>query len=332
MTSPLRPESLPEPDITAPQRILARLERAQRRRARRPLVLVGALAAFGLTAVVGSQVIRQQDTPRELTVTSPAVAATSWSPTVDLTTNGTGALHGTDEDLTVDWHSGTLQAEVVPNSGTRVAVQTDEALVEVVGTVFSVTRDLLGTTVAVQRGAVRVTCQGNAPEMVTADNHSTCLPTTATGLLGRAEALLEAGSSSADLMVTLDRGVQLAVDDAVKGELLVRRMQQSAEQGLTDAALRDAESYVSLTEKPRETQVLRFAGWLALEERGCDAAQRWLQPLHAAGSGPETVLLAECIATSDPARARQHLETALPALDDVWSDRAMRLLGQLNGR
>jgi hypothetical protein len=293
-------------------------------------------AALGLGAsgfaVAAALLFASTNTPpaeRELLLSSNSVTSHQWGERVALDVVGTGEVMGTDDNLTVEWESGTLEASVVPHSGVAMSVRTDEALINVVGTVFSVTRDLLGTTVGVDEGRVQVSCEDGWTGILGAEETHICQPTSASGLLGRSEALIDAGAESAVLQDTLDRGIAVAADGAILGELLVRRMQLNADEGEVDDALHDAERYLRMDETARREQVQRFAGWLALGSKGCDAATPWLSALHESGSGPETVLLAECLSTTNPERARTLLVATLPTLDETWSDRAVRALSTL---
>jgi hypothetical protein len=66
--------------------------------------------------------------------------------------------------------SGVLHAQITPGAG-PFSVQTRDALVEVVGTVFSVSLDYQGTTVNVERGAVRVIAPTGIHIVTAGDRH-----------------------------------------------------------------------------------------------------------------------------------------------------------------
>ena len=254
--------------------------------------------------------------------------AHAWGPHVRLETTGRGQLEGQDRDATLRWSAGTVRVEVEPHTQTRFAVTTEEALVQVVGTVFQVRRDVLGSTVGVDRGEVDVRCADGSAHRLTAGEAHTCPPVTAAGLLGRADALQDVGSRDA-VAQSLDRGIALT-EGPILGELLARRMRLHAAEGRIDAALSDAHAYLD-ADSGRALEVQRFAGWLALEQRGCAAAVPWLESLHAAAPGVDSVLLAECVAPTDAERARATLDAASPHLDAEWSQRAARLEPLLGG-
>jgi hypothetical protein len=281
--------------------------------------------AVALLAMAASALLFLREEPvRTITLTAAGAPVTeAWSDQVTLEALGSGQVRGTSQDVVVDWVSGTVRAIVEPNTGTQLAVVTEEARVQVIGTVFAVRRDLLGTTVDVERGRVRVDCEdGWAGDVTPEFGSHTCLPTTAGTLLGRADALMDRGVDQALQRETLDAGLILAEGGtAVEGELLVRRMRLHGDLGRIDDALADADLYLN-THSTRSDEVQRFAGWLALAERGCDAAVPYLTPLQLSGATQETVLLAECIAPQEPVRARRMLTGALVNEPDAaWTSR-----------
>lgn len=322
---------LGEPDLAAVDRVWTRLRHTRTRvpRARRRAVRVGgfALATVALLAVWATR----PELARTLDLDASASPAShAWSEQVALVVHGHGRAAGTSRDVRIDWISGTVRVEVTPHAGVALSVVTPEALVEVVGTVFTIDRGALGSTVTVERGGVKVACEDGWRGMLEAGTTHTCLPTTAAGLLARAEALMDDGRPTEAVLETLDRGLRIAGDGPVHGELLARRMHQRAAVGDVDGALDDATRYLE-RHADRTADVQRFAAWLALSERGCAAATPWLTALHEDGSAPDAVLLAECVAAADPERARSLIAGALPSLDDTWSARAARLIAALDG-
>jgi len=99
---------------------------------------------------------------------------------------GRGEVAGHEGDLHFDWVHGTLTVEVIPGQSTQVEVVTPEARVVVVGTLFTVERDALGTTVKVDRGRVDLSCGEEASLPLAASADRTCPPTTPAGWLRRA--------------------------------------------------------------------------------------------------------------------------------------------------
>ncbi|MCB9675868.1 MAG: FecR domain-containing protein [Alphaproteobacteria bacterium] len=327
-------QKLPPPDPAGEARVWAkyRESRAQPARVRWvvPALGLGLLAAAAAIAVLP----RLGDAPRTVAIDDGA-AAEQWSDVVHLETEGRGEARGTDRDLEIAWESGTITAHVTPNTGTHLAVVTDEARVEVVGTVFSVTRDKLGVRTSVAKGRVKVECTSGESGYVTPeDGERTCLPVRPALLLARADALTDLGADSATVLDTLDRGVAAATPGSlVHGELLVRRMHARGDAGRIDEALADAGAYLGSSETPRAVEVRRYAAWTAMASRGCAVALPHLEPLEKAGNDADRVLLAECVAAPDPTRARALLERALAgSLDETWAERARTDLRALEGR
>lgn len=73
------------------------------------------------------------------------------------------------------WEEGTLRVEVEPERGVELIVETEEARVRVVGTLFEVHREDFGTEVRVDRGAVEVTCHERV-HLLGAQDTTRCFP------------------------------------------------------------------------------------------------------------------------------------------------------------
>lgn len=314
-------DHLPPPDPTAPDRIWARFQETRRpRRSRAPWIGLVTLSAAAAAALL---LVPRAEDPRTLPLDAETPSAVAWSEQVDLSYTGHGAATGLANDVVVHWESGALQAEVEPHSGTDLTVVTEEGVIHVVGTAFEVTRDRMGVTVEVQRGTVDVDCTFGFRGLLHAGEPArTCLPLRPALLLGRADALLDAGASAELVGTTLDLGVERAKQgSAVRGELLARRMQLHADAGRADAALEDAATYLAAGPGPRTVEVRRHAAWLALSARGCADALPHLEALSTDATGTDRVLHAECLASTDPARALELLDGARD-LDGTWTDRA----------
>jgi hypothetical protein len=319
---------LPDPPVGGEDRVWARFRRSRMQQPVRwvaPTVVGLALAAAGLMFALRAE-------PHRVLDVQAGTPAEAWSPTLAFEFDGVGTVTGTSRDVQTRWSSGTLRAEVTPASGTRVAVVTEEARVEVIGTVFSVTRDRLGTTTRVERGQVRVTCQdGQSRSVGPDDGPSTCAPTSPAGLLARADALLDAGADPELVRAALDAGVASSeAGSAVRGELLVRRMSALGAEGRVSEALADAHAYLD-GPAPRAVEVHRYAGWLAWGARDCATARHHLDALGADASAEDRVLLAECL-TGEVHRARALLDEALPHLDPTWAERARAARAALETR
>ena len=171
------------------------------------------------------------------------------------------------------------------------------AEVRVVGTGFTVSRDALGTHVAVLHGRVEVRCGAGEPTFLGGGETESCLPTSAAGLLGRARALQAAGAGPAAVLVAVQEGLDRTTSEgAVRDELRVMRIQLLASLGRTGEALSDARGYLDRPSAPRSVEVFRMAAQLALADGGCVAADPWLAALraHPAAEPADAVLGAEC--------------------------------------
>lgn len=245
-------------------------------------------------------------------------AAESWAalqPTdeVRFDFRGRGRLGGTSRAPVVDWEVGVLRIEVEPERGIDLVVHTREADVRVVGTGFTVSRDALGTTVAVTHGHVAVMCVDGEKQLLGAAEQRICLPTNASGLLGRAQALVDQGATGDEVLAAADHGLAAGASGAVRGELELLRVEtltrlgRAAEAlGAADAALAGAPS--------RRIELQRLAARNALDLRGCTGALPYLAALAATDTtGPELVQYADCVEATEPAAARDALMRALRA-------------------
>ena len=323
-------KQLPEPDE---RRISHLRERFDESRARRKISLrPWAVGGATLVAAMAAFLLLTPEMARDVSLRSEDGSAQIWSDTVELSVQGHGMARGTSRDLVIDWEMGTLDVDVVPQTGTSVVVHTQEGTVRVLGTVFQVTRDALGATTSVRRGKVQVDCVDGWTGVVTADSGPhTCLPIGPGALLRRADALEEQGESSELVLATLNRGLSIADSDAaVYGELLVRRMQLHAAQGPVVAAFADADRYLALGQQARTADVLRLAGRLALSSDGCDRAQLYLSPLSVQGTAEDQLMWASCLAGHDLPAAKVLAQRALErgeTVDTNWKTWGENLIG-----
>lgn len=197
--------------------------------------------------------------PMDVTATETAVF--SPTPGVSLTSLGQGTVSGTSTSPIVAWRRGRLDVEVEPERGIGLVVQTDEGDVRVVGTGFTVERDLLGTRVSVHHGRVIVACRGVDDLTLGADERATCAPSSPAGLLGRARTLAQRGAPVADILAATDAGLASGgSENAIGGELLYLRMKTQQRAGLDDEVRRTAAQYVATGQTPRRAEALRLAG------------------------------------------------------------------------
>ena len=261
-------------------RLRAQLRAPVRRAPRRVWAVAGpgvALAAASLLAL-----LLHDPEPAALTAsfdTTSADAPIEVAPGVSLTVAGTGTLAGTEQAPRLAWSAGTVDVSVEPGAGLDVRVETDEALVQVVGTVFQVERGPLGTRVGVTRGTVAVTCADGAAHTLTATLEATCVPTSAAGLLGRAQALRSGGSAAADVLASVDRGLSLSPSPAVHTELSALKVGILAQEGQSTAAIEAARIHLATPEAGRRAEVARVGAALGYGAAGCAGAEPFLADL-----------------------------------------------------
>ena len=184
-------------------------------------------------------------------------------------------MRGSELAPRIEWTAGTLMVDVTPNRGVDLEVWTEEAVVRVVGTVFTVERDSLGVTVTTALGEVEVECVDGWSGSLTAGLGHTCLPVRASRLLPRLDLLERSGADAATRIRTLDWGLEVAGSgDPMRAELLVRRASLLAAEGRGEEALADAEAYLASEHATRAPDVRRFAAELAVSLGECGRARR----------------------------------------------------------
>ncbi len=263
----------------------------------------------------------------------PLASTDSWA-TADARPGVQLAFHGQGQVASpsvVSWEQGELQVEVEPERGIEFRVETAEATIRVVGTVFSVERSSLGTSVTVERGEVEVTCQDEPTHAVTAGEDWLCLRSPAAALHW---ADSNQGGSADSILQVVDRGLARSTPgEPVHDELEVLRIQTLADNGRLDRALTEAQLRLDRGAEHRAQEVRQIAARAAMSTGGCTLAMPHLEALAATDSGAALVLLADCVATAEPERARQLLEHALtlsPPADQVTGIRE-RLEGLTSG-
>jgi len=255
---------LQQAQIEPPPGALARL-RARPFQARTQTRWLPIGAAVGMAAAVMLALL-WPPTPAPLSARLAAATRTdqALTPKVQLGYAGAGEVAGTDQAPRIRWEAGTLEVDVTPKQGIDLSVETDEGLVQVVGTSFSVTRDALGTAFSVSRGAVRVTCVGASPVDLGANERVVCLPVRTAGWLGRVQALAQAGRSTDELLAEIDRGLKGAAPaDPAAGELLALRIRVLLDAQRLDEALVAAEAYLASGAEPRRAEVSEIVSALS---------------------------------------------------------------------
>lgn len=182
---------------------------------------------------------------------------------LELLVQGKGTLGGTHAAPVLSWRVGALDVEVDPIEHIGLIVRTEEAEARVVGTGFTVERDLLGTRISVRHGKVAVTCVGAQTRLVGADEEANCLPVTPAGLLGRARTISQGGGPIDDVLkATRDGLAACEQQDAVWGELVYLRMSTLMRAARLDEAASAAQDYIASGQLPRRDDALRV-----IEER-----------------------------------------------------------------
>ncbi len=297
-----------------------------------------AMAAATLLAVAGtaatSAVWWSTEAPLDSTLATATLEAANPTPFVALHYSGDGHIGGTDEAPRIVWTRGVLSVEVEPNRGVQLSVHTAEAEVRVIGTGFDVVRDARGTRVSVAHGRVSVVCEGGEAALLQAGESKECAPTSAAGLLGRAQALRQRGASNTEILDAAERGLGAAHDDALAAELTLVRAEMLAALDRHGEAFAVSAAATDLGAGARQVDLQHLAAREGLRAQGCEAAVPFLRQLREtdAASPAELVLLADCVAPSDPTEARAALITALHLgvpveLEDAVVERLIRVGG-----
>ncbi len=195
---------------------------------------------------------------------------------VRLTLSGTGQLGGTTAHPELDWSRGQVHVSVEPGSLDGLTVRTGEGEVRITGTVFSVDRTALGTRVSVERGSVAVACEMGDQHALQAGDEQVCLPTSAGGMLGRAQALEQAGAAAGDVLAALDAGLAMSAGPAVVTELQFRRAVVLRQQGDLSGAWQQVSTALANGGGVRRDALRRFAAEVALTIRDCSGAEPYL--------------------------------------------------------
>ena len=256
-------QAMPEPGYHAEARVRARL-RAPRRRNVWIYAGGGALLAAA-AALLAFSFTRAHPIEAQL-ASEVEWSALAPSDQVALQYRGTGALSGTTRAPRVAWEAGTVSVEVEPNAGIDLQIETREAEVRVVGTGFDVTRNALGTTVAVRHGTVAVLCTSGEKSLLTAGESGNCAPTSAGGLLGRARAL--APTDPAGALAATDAALAASPSPAQATELQLVRIDALIALGRAPEALAGAESALPGA-GTRARELHRLAARAALAGAGC---------------------------------------------------------------
>lgn len=260
---------------------------------------LGVVALGGL--VVGSWWVARPPTEVSEALVASAGAVTI-TPDVVADVEGEGDVQGDSKHLHVRWESGTLSLEVTPEQGVGLDVTTEEGVVHVVGTGFDVARDALGTLVRVRHGRVQVDCTAGGSVTLGAGEDHTCLPRTASGMLGRARALQDRGAPGSDVLAAVDGGLALAETGPVEDELKFLRLTGLIAAARPEEARPLAAELLAVPGNPRRLEVTRIALALAVLQTDCASARPLAVELMAGGQHTADVSL-DAFQTRCPAEA-----------------------------
>lgn len=197
---------------------------------------------------------------------------------------GVGEVHGHTQQMEIAWKQGDLSVEVEPDQGVQLMIETDEAIVRVIGTGFDVHRNALGTSVDVRHGKVSVDCKIGQDFLLTATQSATCLPVSAAGALGRARQL-EGTVDAATLLPELEAALlRPDATGVVASELAAMRTTALLSLGRVDEALRVAEAALTVEGGSRAVELHRVAARLRLRHQDCVGALPHLLALQAANA------------------------------------------------
>lgn len=324
---------LEPPDALAEQRTVARIvdiPSAEPRRRAMPWGLTAgrlALAGAGVAGLAIALVFAPSDgTPEALdTPLAQQSEPTDLAPLPGVRLayqGGYGELGGTTRSPEIEWISGELAVEVEPNRGIQLSVQTQEATVRVVGTAFTVNRQDAHTVVAVQHGKVEVRCADGQLILLTADMQHACESTSPTRLAFRAGHLRAEGAPLEQVLEVIERGLSLTTEgEAAWSHLQALWMVTVRDLGRQAEAREAAIAYLEAGHERRREEILRLA--LDASEDPCPLALSHGEHLDAETAHPaDWVTLADCLADSNPDRARSLLERALDAPQLAPQERA----------
>lgn len=273
---------LPKPTFSATHRVRTRLRKPAPSRA----WVGGLVLASGALVALGSTQLPQDPAP----LAQPLARAGQAEITPDLQASwqGSGRITGTEEAPIVHWDKGSLHLELTPNQGVDLQVRTREASVLVLGTVFDVDRDVLGTTVSVTRGSVQVNCTQGPSAPLNAGEQHTCLPVSAAASASRLQSLqIQDSQTRRDEIARA-----MTLDDAqgdVLSELLALRLELNAQDQDWSAVQLDALAYLEIG-GPREVEIRTLAAQLQQRAGDCTGVRALLGAVDNLSDREQSVL------------------------------------------
>ena len=209
-----------------------------------PGAMVLAAAAMAVLAVGVNRTLEEAPAPSG----AHALAGVSQLQPLDevvLDYGGQGEAAWDGKVVRIDWEAGSLTSNVMPEQGIDLSVHTREAVVSVVGTEFTVTRDADGSHVLVDHGVVSVECEASGEVTLRAGQSHTCAPVSAGQWLYKIDRLFAASGDSDRIRTSIRRGIRYSAEgDPLRGELLARQVQLELRDGDRSAAAETAQQYL----------------------------------------------------------------------------------------
>lgn len=282
---------LPDPDASAIARVLARLRAsiAAGESVRMPLgngpLWAGGLAAavLALGLLLGPEVAPEPP-PVMIAANLEAVedARVEPAPGVALDYTGWGFVSGSERQPRIHFGAGSLHVDVEPNQGIDLVIETPNGVVSVVGTVFDVVVDDLGTRVSVERGAVKVACELGDSSLLRAGESTRCVRASASTLNMLAVKSVLAGNHPERVLSLVDRALDLQPVPEVEEQLLLRRFHTLASLGRTSDLGAAADAWLAHPLATETDEVRSETARLALQAGDCATALPHLEVLAAA--------------------------------------------------
>lgn len=261
--------ALPSPTDVMIQRVRSRLRTVlQARTRRRPWPLLAALGLLGSVALAAWMTL--DTAPAAVRHTLSGAATTRLAPGVEAQFDGTGTVTGTEATLQIRWEVGRLELSV---DGPEVTVITSEGRAHVGKAAhLGVERSALGTAWSAADG-IPWACDA-------ARQGDVCLPTTASGLLGRGRALQTGGADPQEVLETFVAGLDTEGVGAIRAELFAAQIQPLLTLGRDDEALVAVRAALEEGVEGMRTEPLhRTAARLLLLQGDCEAAVPHLRAL-----------------------------------------------------
>jgi len=287
-------KQLPGAPSHAVGRVRRRLDQPERAPDRlwRPVPVLG----LGLATVAMAAVASWPAAPLPLdrTFTSGEESVVADLPQgLHIQASGDGTLGGTQVAPSLQWTRGRLDVAVDEDQGLDLMLRTREATVRTRAGRVEVERDRAGTRVRVGQGAVAVACGQDSEHTLLAGDQVECWPTTATGLLGRAELQATQEAPLSARQATLDAAAGLPAEAAVAAGLGLAQVELHLAADEPVAALDAARATLALDPPVHATALQQVAAALALTEEGCEGARPHLTAL--APTHPDAAAaLADC--------------------------------------